>query len=137
MKFIKYAFLTLIIAIATDITVAFAYSSPSATAIYKELSKNTSQWTDYRTKNTWTTQKYENVRTYTWMTDPCPKCQVSAKPVTESGNVYVAVVTSEGDTKNFTAPSTVNSPDDYRLNIWRLDTTLLTTIHSSVWTING
>lgn len=102
-----------------------------------ELSKNSIQNTSWRTKNTWITQSYNNKETYTWMTNPCPKCKIVAKPVDSAGNVYVAVVTTAGDTKNFTDPSSVNSPADYRLNVWRYDSTLLTTIHTSVWNINA
>lgn len=121
----------------TDIALVLAYPSPSGTAIYLELNKNQTQWSDWRTKNTWTTQTYENVRSYTWLTNPCPKCFVSAKPYDGLGNIFVAVTTTEGQIKDFGNPTNVNSPNDYRLKIWRTDHTLLTTIHSSVWMINA
>lgn len=137
MKFMKYALLTLVVAIITDAAMVLAYPSPSGTALYYELSKNSIQKTDWRTKNTWTPQTYQNTRTYTWLTDPCPNCKISAKPVDSGGDVYVAVVTSEGQTKQFTDPTSISSPNDYRLNIWRLDVTLLTTVHTAVWKMNA
>ncbi len=134
MKFMKYALITLIIAVATDILMIYAYPSPPSTSLVYQLKKNNIQQTDWKTKNTWTTQKYKNTRTYTILTDPCPNCYIASKPIDASGNVYQGIVTSEGQTQNF-----INSalPGDYRLNIWRSDPTLLTTIHSAIWTMNG
>lgn len=137
MKFLKYAILTLLVACITDAVLVSAYSSPSAYSFTRELSKNTSQWTEWRTKNTWTDQAYKNRRTYTWMTDPCPNCKVAAKPVDGDGDIYSGVVTSEGQTKTFTDTTAISAPNDFRLSIWRVDVTLLTTAHSATWTING
>ncbi len=134
MKFLKYALLTLILAIVTD--VAFIYAAQPQVVISYALDKNAVQKTSYRTKDTWTAQYYENLETYTWLTNPCPNCKISAKPEDIDGNLYVGIVTSAGQKKQFTDPTTISSPNDYRLNIWRLDTTLLTTYHTAIWYIN-
>ncbi len=136
MKFLKISFLTLIIAIIADMSIAFAYSTVSGTVFSLELDKNNAEWTDYRTKNTWSTMTYEHLNSFTWLTNPCPKCKVAAKPYTENGDIGVAVVTVTGDKKGFTNPTNFQTPDNYRLNIWRFDTTLLTTYHGSQWMIN-
>ena len=137
MKFIKYSLLTLFVAIVTDTALVLAYPSPSGTSYSLQLSATTGQWTEYRTKNTWSVQTYENISTFTWLTNPCPNCQIASKPGTSSGDLYVGVVTKIGQTKSFTDPTSISSPDDYRLYIYRFDTTLLTTYHRSVWMINA
>ncbi len=136
MKFLKYAFIILLLAVISDTALVLAYATPSGVSIYKELVKNNSQWTDYKTKNTTTKQKYENIRTFTWLNDPCANCRIAAKPVDEAGDVYSAVVSTEGQTKTFDDLSHVNWPNNFRLNIWRLDISVLTTTHSAVWMIN-
>lgn len=137
MKFIKYAILTFILASIVNTVLVFAYPSPSSTFLNHDLDKNNSQWTDYMTKYNWKLQTYENTDTFTWLTNPCSDCQIAAKPYTESGDIGVAVVTKEDQKKGFTDPTSFYAPDNYRLNIWRLDFTLLTTHHFSVWTINN
>lgn len=137
MKFMKYALISLIAAIIADAAMVFAYPSPIATGLVYELSMNNKVDTEWRTKNTWTAQTYENYRTFTWMTNPCPNCKISAKPVSAGGDLYVGVVTTEGQKKQFTDPTTISSPNDYMLKIWRVDITLLTTSHSAMWTMNA
>ena len=135
MKLFKYATIVLVVAIITDITVVLA-SEPSGLSIARDLVKNEQQFTEYRTKDTWTTQTYRHVASSTWLTNPCTDCKVASKPYTSSGDVGAAVVTVAGETKRFDDPSSMKNPDTYRLQLWRFDGTLLTTHHSSIWMIN-
>ena len=137
MKFIKYSLLILLIAIASDALLVFAYPSPPYMSIIEQLQQNSISETDWRTKNTWTAQTYQNTDTFTWLTNPCLNCQICAKPEDIGGDMYVGVVTKQGQTKQFTDPTSISSPNDYKLKIWRVDTTLLTTYHYAKWTINA
>src|SRR5574344_2687121 len=101
MKFIKYSLLTLFVAIVTDTALVLAYPSPSGTSYSLQLSATTGQWTEYRTKNTWSVQTYENISTFTWLTNPCPNCQIASKPGTSSGDLYVR---SEEHTSELQSP---------------------------------
>jgi hypothetical protein len=90
----------------------------------------------YKTKNTWTTQKYKNLSAITWLTNPCNSCQIAAKLFTDAGDTDQGVVTTPGHSASFNANTMFSSPDDWRLAIWRVDFTLLTTSHTAMWYIN-
>lgn len=135
MKFMKYSLIVLLISIAVESSLVFAYTSPTSTTISIELSKNTSKYTSYKTKNTYTTQSYNHTFSGTVLTSPCDSCKIMAKPYTADGDTFSGVLTTMGVTKNFPDDFS-KQPGDYRLNIWRYDSTLLTTEHTAVWTIN-
>lgn len=137
MKFMKYALLTLLIAVATDIAIVFAYPDIYATVLVRELDKNNEQFTDYFTKHTWTTQTYENLSTYTWLTSPCETCKIGTRPYTEDGDYGVSIFTTLGQKKSMGDPTSFMEPNNYRLLIWRSDSTLLTTNHSAQWIMNA
>lgn len=134
MKFLKYSILLLIFSFIMCFTIVKAYPSPDFTAYTLELDKNNSQTMAYRTKYDYSKQKYENKDSFTWLTDPCTSCQITTKLVGTDAS-FLGITTVMGQTKYFTQNS--GSPADYQLMVWRNDTTLLTTYHSSIWHINN
>lgn len=136
MKYFKYSILILVAAIITDTVITKAYSTPVNVSVNQDLPANDGVWTSLYTKNTWTSQTYKNVESSTWLTNPCPDCKIAAKPFTSGGDAFVAVITKMGEVKTFTDPTTISSPNDYKLYIYRFDTTLLTTHHKGTWKIN-
>lgn len=136
MKFLKYALSILAVAIITDAFIAKAYAAPTQVAVIRELVRNNSIFTDYKTKNTWSTQTYYNSKSYTWLTNPCPNCKVSVRPYTEGGDYGTTMETTTGKTVSLNRPTSFGSPDNYRLLIWRSDTTALDTHHEGIWKIN-
>lgn len=137
MKYLKYCFIILLIAVFTDAALVYAYDSPAISIFTLELKGNNSQYTDYKTKTTWTVQTYKNISTDTALTSPCTDCKIAAKPYNKNGDVGSGVITVAGQTKSFTDPTSINIPGDYRLNVWRYDFSLLTTLHNAAWNINS
>lgn len=136
MKFLKYALAIFAVAIVTDAIVAKAYAAPSQVGIIRELVRNNSTFSDYKTKNTWTTQTYFNSKSYTWLTNPCPSCKVAVRPYTEDGDYGTTRITTTGQTVSLNSPTSFGSPNNYRLLIWRSDATAIDTHHEGVWKIN-
>lgn len=134
MKFLKYALIIFVVALITDATIVLA--GVPTVGITHELDGVNVKKTSYYEKDTWTTQKYSNKTASTWLTDPCTSCQIGAKPGTSSGDLGSGVVTITGQTKSFTDPTSLSSPGTYRLSIWRVDATLLSTYHTAIWTLN-
>lgn len=135
--YFKITFIVLILSIATNyvLTNATTYPSPVGTSFSKELTKNQAQYTAWRTKTNYSTQTYENLDTFTKLTDPCPKCKIGAKPFLDNGDFHSGIVTTSGNVGKFS--STSSTLGNYRLSVWRVDTTLLTTYHSALWTMNS
>lgn len=64
----------MLIAILTNATLAFANEKGvifKRITVIEEIKKGETVYTNYYTKNDWTTQRYKNVYTYTGLTDPC------------------------------------------------------------------
>lgn len=136
MKFLKYSFLALLLAIVTDAGLVFAYDAPMAQGISMDLVRNTPQWGPWKTKNTWTWQRYENLSASTWLTNPCNSCQIVSKLFDKDGNTDLGSVSTPGHTVTLNTNTMFGQPSDYHLSIWRADTTLLTTHHTAMWVIN-
>lgn len=146
MKFLKYSVITLLVAVITDLSlVAASYPTPSATVTgFVDLPANkTPVYTRWLTKNKNGFQTYYNSYTSTWLNNPCQNCQVATKPHNEAGVTWDGFATKMGDTQQFThnIATVLSSPYDetynnYRLSMFRADSTLLTTSHSGIWTIN-
>ncbi len=145
MKFLKYAGIALLVAVITDFSIAAAYPSPSATVtgIAQLPSNKDFVYTIWLTKNKDGLQKYLNRVTYTWLTDPCKDCIIGTKPSNEYGVTWEAITTKMGEEQAFTSniATVMHEPfgptyNNYRLGMFRVDYTLLTTNHGGTWTIN-
>lgn len=136
-KYLAITFFVLTIAIVTNYVIveAATYPSPVGTSFSKELDKNQAQYTFWRTKTNYSRQTYENLDTFTKLTDPCPNCKIGAKPFLDNGDFHSGIVTTLGHVGKFS--STSSTLGNYRLSVWRVDATLLTTYHSALWTMNS
>jgi len=136
MKFLKYSIIILVVAVVTNYTLASAYASPSTVAIIVDLEKNEEQWTEYKTKTTWSTQTYEHISSITWLSNPCNDCLVRTISCQENGDCSGAVTTIAGQTRRIDNPTSINVPHNYRLNLKRDNWSALTTHHNARWNIN-
>ena len=130
MKIVKYALLTLLIAVITDIAIVLAYASPPSYNLIPTLIKNNSQYTPWLTKNVEKVQKYKNISSITPMTNPCTNCKI-ATSLTGSNTIFSKM----GEMKNFNELSYFAA--DYRIMIKRSDITAFNTYHSGTWYVNS
>ena len=130
----------MLIAILTNATLAFANEKGvifKRITVIEEIKKGETVYTNYYTKNDWTTQRYKNVYTYTGLTDPCEKCIIQVRG-------YRKTDTGKDDAS--TARGTImgleyifeNSeyPGEWKLSLQRHDATLLTTMTKGEWFLN-
>ena len=137
MRFLKYAMLTLLVAIIADASLVFAYDSPTIQATNPQLQRNNPYYTSYVTKTTWTKQKYSNQDTYTALTNPCPKCIIETILYTDSGDKSMSFLNNAGDVFYFNDAESWTLPNNYRLYLRRYDITALTTYHWGLWYVNS
>ena len=137
MKFLKYALITLILAVITDLTLVFAYDTGAVQSIHPELSGNNTYYTSYYTKTYETRQRYYNESTYTGLTNPCPDCKVQIRLHTDDGDFSIAYLSKTGSNTRFTDSTVWYLPNNYRLSLKRFDFSLLTTYHFGLWYVNS
>lgn len=130
MKFLKLSLIALIVAIAVDFSLVYAYSSPSQSLISMELNNNDSKNTSFITKNVEKLQRYKSTSNITWLNNPCTDCK-TATTLYGSNTLTMTM----GNTKTFNDYSYFLG--DYRLTIKRSDVTLLTTSHIGTWYVKS
>ena len=135
MKFVKYACLTLITAVVLDMALVFAYDAPAGVGLSFTLSGNTAQYSSTKTKTDYSYQKYENIGSHTAISSPCTSCQIASTMYMNGSATGGTIITVAGQIKKFDGNSA--SPDDYKVKVKRYDATLLSTSHTSFWTIRS
>lgn len=134
MRFFKYSAIALIIAIATNCLGSLAYSAPVEMILDHEIPAGGITSTDIYTKNTYTEQYYDHVKSFTALTNPCTGCYIKASLVSSNNILTSSLGITMGHIHYFGGASTLLR--DYQLKIQRTDWTALTTYHIAAWGIN-
>ena len=135
MKLLKYALLTLLVAIVTDGIVTYAVSTSSVFGSY-ELSGNSQLVGNYAEKEYAGQQKYTNQKTYTALTNPCENCHVTVIVENSEGADSGGITLASGETGYFNNTATYVT-GNYRLKLRRVEASLLTTSNYYQWYINN
>lgn len=135
MRILKYALLTLLVAIITDGVMVYAVSTSSVFGDF-HLKGNVSQTGNYVGKEYYGQQKYVNLKTYTSLTNPCPNCHVTTTIIKSDGAASGGMTTATGDTTLFTNTA-IYDVGNYKLKQVRVELTALTTYHYYQWYINN
>ncbi len=135
MKLLKYAFITLAVAIVLDGCLVLADVVYPSVEIATTLQRNDGQFTSFYEKNTWATQTYYNRSTRTALTNPCTDCQIGVRFLHQNGDGSGELSVKIGQTKMSNTTLT-SEPGVYRLQLRRIDFSLINTDHFGTWHIN-
>lgn len=131
MKYLKYAFLVLVMSVVIDGLLVFAAMEANVTYVVKSLSGMSQTYTSYITKSNYSAQSYENTDTWTALNNPCSSCAIVVKFEKSTGE-YTERTIYLGDTKIANLTS-LYVPGQYRLGFRRGDFTLLETWTAGTW----
>lgn len=134
MKYIKLSLTVLLLAIVTNFVMVKAGVIYSRLTIIEFLTKQETNYTRYFEKNDWFVPSYENVDTFTSLTNPCPKCVILVRAHEKGGDATAGLLTKMNNTYTFSNTSPV--PGEWRLSLSRYDATLLNTTTKGYWYLN-